>query len=172
MKKIIYRQKEIIMVFIFISLLFIITIDIKTKKNAEIIKKLNLPTPTITIIEYILIDSHRGEPPVIDFKNQGQQDNNYYFKLLKNKIINDNLSAQVWFNDKCNQFWLMDRETEYQIERHERHIAECGTAVFGTAPLLDMFFIDKKSEKIYRLDIIKNINVTYVEWAKTISKQK
>lgn len=154
---------------VFVSLLLIITINLKTTKKTEIIIS---PTPTITFTEYTLIDSHRGKPPVTDFKSQGQQDNNYYFKLLKNKITSDHLSAEVWFDDMCNQFWLMDRETEYQIERHERHIVGCGTAVFGTAPLLDMFFVDKKSEKIFRLDIIKNKNVSYDEWSKTISKQK
>lgn len=169
MKKITCRKWKIIFGSIFLGLILIITINLKTTKKTEIIIS---PTPTITFTEYTLIDSHRGKPPVTDFKSQGQQDNNYYFKLLKNKITSDHLSAEVWFDDICNQFWLMDRETDYQIERHDRHIVGCGTAVFGTAPLLDMFFVDKKSEKIFRLDIIKNKNVSYDEWSKTISKQK
>ena len=125
----------------------------------------------MTLTRYSLLSSHRGEPPIVDFKNQGDLVDNYYFKLLKIRIISEHLSAQAWFNDKCNQFWLMDKGTEYQIERHERHIDGCGTAVLSTAPLLDMFTIDKKTEEIFRLDNAKGQNVTFNEWAKTISKE-
>lgn len=132
-----------------------------------------LPTAALTkaLIKYTLPDSRRGVPLVIEFGRKGDQADNNYFKLLKSGIESEHLSAQAWFGNKCNQFWLSDREpkyqmAEYKIERHAVQSAEC----YGVATLLDMFTIDKKTEEIYWLDNTKGQNVPYSEWAKTISR--
>ncbi|MFZ2205939.1 MAG: hypothetical protein WA061_03130 [Microgenomates group bacterium] len=171
MNRLINKQWKIPVLIIFILLFIVIGIIIKKPSKAKVIKVQISPSPTEALIKYALPDSHRGEPPVVDFKSKGQQDGNYYFILLKNRIIKDHLTAKVWFSDKCNQFWLMDKETQYQIERHERHINGCGDADYNTAPLLDMFTIDKTTEEIYRLDNTKGQDAPFSEWAKTISKE-
>lgn len=166
--KIFNDSKIKIILIIIVTILFIIGFNVIFQKKTQLLNNQALKKSTITDV---LPNSHRDEPPIVDFKSKGQQDNNYYFKLLKNRIVSEHLSAQTWFTDKCNQFWLMDKETQFQIERHERHIEGCGDADPNTAPLLDMFTIDKRTEEIFRLDNTKGQNATFNEWAKTVSKE-
>lgn len=168
---------KLITIILLLFLIFVIY-TIKNSRSITTVSKLSktTPIPRIKLTKYSLIELHRGIPPVVEFTGdlvRGQQHDNYYFNILKNKIIADNLSAKVWFEDKCNQFWLSDdpfKKGEFKIERHERHIEECTGADPMFSPLLDMFVINKKIKRIFWIDIINSKYLSYEEWSKTISK--
>lgn len=143
--------------------------------QADELDKPVAPTVTSTLsnesIRYSLDETYRGIPHVVNLdKNMELLENNEYFDLLKRRITEDRLSAMIWFENRCNDFWISENAEKRQIiiERHGYHAEGCpGDPNF--APRLDTFIIDKNTNEIYWYDVVKNSNIPYNDWAAGIS---
>jgi len=136
---------------------------------------LNTETPTVTktLTKYTLIESHRGIPRLVSMQEgKNLLASNEYYDILKQRIEKDNLSAKIWIESKCNEFWIFDKPNDefVSVERHGYHSDGCpGDPNF--APRLDVFNINRETKEIFWLDIGNNKNIPYKDWAKTISKE-
>lgn len=185
--KLIHKRWKLFLVLIILLLFFILRAATLVQKKEIISKKgqINQSNPLenvrkeltsvviITPATYTLIESHRGVPRLVSMQEgQNLLTSNEYYDLLKQRIEKDNISAKIWFESKCNEFWIFDNSTDenVSIERHGYHQDGCpGDPNF--APRLDVFNINRESKEIFWLDIGKNKNIPYDEWAKTISKE-
>jgi len=180
MKKFIYKRwKLIAAIVVLVSILAISQVSKpRVAHNSASLIPTAIPSviPTITNkpTRYWLDESYRGTPRLVSMKKDGGLlKSNEYYELLKKQIEGDKLSADVWFQSKCNEFWIFDDEEDkqIQIERHGYHADGCpGDPNF--APRMDTFIIDKTTKEIQWLDIGRNKEIPYIEWAKGITKSQ
>jgi len=132
-----------------------------------------IPTITNKPTRYWLDESHRGTPRLLSMeKNMSLIESSVYYDMLKKRIEDDQLSAKVWFESRCNEFWIFDKPNDEfaSVERHGYHQDGCPGDP-NVAPRMDTFSIDKKTKEIFWLDVGRNKNIPYADWAKTVSKE-
>ncbi len=170
-------RKRWIIITVVLIFAFLLILNQTSRPKVIINNKVVIPTiiPTVTDkpYKYWLEESHRGVPRLLFMeKSLNLVAGNEYYDILKQRIENDHLSAKIWFESRCNEFWIFDKPTDefISIERHGYHQDGCpGDPNF--APRMDTFNIDKKTKEIFWLDVGRNRNIPYAEWAKTVSKE-
>lgn len=148
--------------------------EISTRKDNVITETLK-PTTPITPIKYETVSKqYQGTPRIVSFLKKQTElvQNNEYFNKLKNNIANKELSAQAWFSNRCNEFWLgyRDNEKYVSIERHGYHQNGCPGDP-ETSPRYDTFLIDTRTEEVFYDNVMTGKTITFEEWAKGVAKE-
>lgn len=146
----------------------------KNKKITSSIKQ----DVVITPIKYSIVESqYKGSPHLYYFNSEKEHVvvADEYYNILKQKILDGRLSAQTWFQNRCNDFWLLGKINKkgveyYSIERHGYHQDGCpGDPNFS--PRYDVFLINTKTKGIIYEDFIHQKEIAFDQWAETISKE-
>lgn len=143
------------------------------KKEEVVIKRTKMTN--ITPIEYEATEKKYQGIPRLTYISSGREkqiQEDEYFNIIKEKITKENLSAQSWFQNICNEFWLSEQADGkyFTIERHGYHQNGCPGDPM-TSPRYDTFLIDKNTKEVYYDDVVAAKTITFAEWAMTISKE-
>lgn len=139
-------------------------------------KETPFPTASQALVKYGNLDEQDRGTPRIVLASQGKYSlvsNNEYFEILKGRIQATKLTAKTWFENRCNEFWIGQRDNgKYiSIERHGYHQDGCPGDP-EASPRYDTFLIDAKTEEISYDDVMAGKIITFDEWTKGIAQEK